>query len=479
MISARLLTFSAVVAASALILWLVCARAALPQASAQGKLLEVRDSPSTPALAGSNSCAAAGCHGALRPQTDELVQHNELTVWVGEDKHALAYDALFSATAVKMVKLLGDKVPAHEDIRCLACHVNPLTATTSPSTRERAEWISGTGCEACHGSASRWLREHTQPAWQSLSSAEKSKAGMTPPGETAAFARQCAGCHVGAPEQGGMPLREVNHDLIAAGHPRLHFEFGVYLANLPRHWSKRINEKLPPDYPLRAWYAGQLVSAQAAAELLADRAQHAGKAQNGRPWPEFTEYNCYACHHDLSQPSDRQKPQHLAGRTPGSLPWGSWNFSMPGVLAESDESAKMKLLPILQQLRKLMQERSSDFRPISTQASAAANALGIWLDQSQQKIDSTALARQLRASAVQGQSFLEDWDHAEQLYLGLAALQQWKRDRSAGRTLEALARKLAFDAAPDKDQYESPRDFDRNRSALRQQFQELGKYLAQ
>jgi Cytochrome c554 and c-prime len=479
MISARVLTFSAIVAASALILWLVCGRAALPRASAQGKLLEVREPSSAPALAGSSSCAAAGCHGALRPQADQSVQHNELTLWVAEDKHALAYEALFTPTALHIAKLLGGKAPAHEDMRCLACHVNPLTATTSPSARERAEWTSGTGCEACHGSASRWLREHTQPAWQSLGPAEKSKAGMTPPGDTVAFARQCVGCHVGAPEQGGMPLRDVNHDLIAAGHPRLHFEFGVYLANLPRHWSKKINEKLLPDHPLRAWFAGQLVSAQAAAELLADRAQHAGKAQNGRPWPEFAEYNCYACHHDLSQPSERQQPQHLAGRAPGSLPWGSWYFSMPGMLAENDDSVSMKLLPILQQLRKLMQERSSDFREISTQASVAANGLRIWLDQSQQKIDSTALARQLRASAVQGQSFLEDWDHAEQLYLGLAALQQWKRQPAARQTLEALARKLAFDAAPDKDQYESPRDFDRKRSALRQQFQELGKNSAQ
>jgi Cytochrome c554 and c-prime len=479
MISARVLTFSAVVAASASIVSLVCGRAALPQASAQSKLLQVRESSSAPALAGSSSCAAAGCHGALRSQPGELVQHNELTLWVGEDRHALAYDALFSSTAVKMVKLLGGKGPAHEDIRCLACHVNPLTATTSPSTRQRAEWTSGTGCEACHGSASQWLPEHTQPAWRLLGAAEKRKAGMTPPGDTAAFARQCAGCHVGAPEHDGMPLRDVNHDLIAAGHPRLHFEFGVYLANLPRHWSKKIDEKRPPDYPLRAWFAGQLVSAQAAAELLADRAQHAGKAQNGRPWPEFAEYNCYACHHDLSQPSERQKLQHFAGRTPGSLPWGSWHFSMPGMLAENDDTAKMKLLPILQQLRKLMQERSAGVREISTQASAAASGLRIWLDQSQQKIDSAALATQLRASTAWGQSFLEDWDQAEQLYLGLAALQQWKRDPSAGRTLEALARKLAFDAAPDKDQYESPRDFDRNRSVLRQQFQELGKNAAQ
>src|SRR5438552_3223451 len=116
MIGARVSTFSAVVAASALIVWLVCGRAALPQASAQSKLVEVRETSSAPALAGSSSCAAAGCHGALRTQADQFVQHNELTLWVAEDKHALAYEALFTPTAVHIAKLLGDKAPAHEDI---------------------------------------------------------------------------------------------------------------------------------------------------------------------------------------------------------------------------------------------------------------------------------------------------------------------------------------------------------------------------
>src|SRR5207237_7361286 len=128
-------------------------------------------------------------------------------------------------------------------------------------------------------------------------------------------------------------------------------------------------------------------SAQAAAELLADRARHSSEPQSGGPWPEFAEYSCYACHHDLSQPSARQKPQHFAGRKLGSLPWGSWYFFMPGILAENDDTAKTKLLPILQQLRELMQERSSGVREVTTQASAAANALRIRLDQSQQKID--------------------------------------------------------------------------------------------
>ena len=47
---------------------------------------------------------------------------------------------------------------------------------------------------------------------------------------------QCAGCHIGQDARGGLPLRDVNHDLIAAGHPRLNFEFAAYHENQPKHW---------------------------------------------------------------------------------------------------------------------------------------------------------------------------------------------------------------------------------------------------
>ena len=31
----------------------------------------------------------------------------------------------------------------------------------------------------------------------------------------------------------GMPLRDVDHDMLAAGHPRLEFEFAAFMANIP------------------------------------------------------------------------------------------------------------------------------------------------------------------------------------------------------------------------------------------------------
>src|SRR5207253_2017930 len=97
------------------------------------------------------------------------------------------------------------------------------------------------------------------------------------------------GCHVGGPSEDGRPPRDVDHDLIAAGHPRLEFEFSGSLANLPAHWSEK-GRNAAPDFPARAWAIGQVASAGAALELLGDRAR-AAEQQSGR-WPEFSEYDC-------------------------------------------------------------------------------------------------------------------------------------------------------------------------------------------
>ena len=160
--------------------------------------------------------------------------------------------------------------------------------------------------------------------------------------------RICAGCHVGSPADDEHLLRDVNHDLIAAGHPRLDFSFSAYLNLMPKHWpdGPRRQDSRPAHYGFRpdsethaeTWAIGQAVTAQAALELLAYRAGSDEKLANGAnkehlapaPWPEFSEYDCYACHHQLdnSFPSSRQKAaQRRAGTDQlGSLRWGTWCF---------------------------------------------------------------------------------------------------------------------------------------------------------
>src|SRR5262249_11794199 len=154
-------------------------------------------------------------------------------------------------------------------------------------------------CEACHGPASRWDVEHITTAWAVPEGRKKrcEAAGMTWLNDLASRAKTCAGCHVGAAadKEKGLPLREVNHDLIAAGHPRLTFEFAVYSARMPHHWDERdrtrAGQPLVKRTPVEEWEAGQLASARAGLTLLADRAQRA--TTNKAPWPEFAELDCY------------------------------------------------------------------------------------------------------------------------------------------------------------------------------------------
>src|SRR5262249_43057859 len=126
---------------------------------------------------------------------------------------------------------------------------------------------------------------------------------------------------------------DVNHDLIAAGHPRMHFEATSFLANLPPHWNPYTAARTKVDEG-QTWAVGQIVSAWAAARLLEHRAKEG-------PWPEFAEYSCYACHHNLQRDSERQRQDGKRERltldgkpaAPGTLPWGEWYFSGAVALA--------------------------------------------------------------------------------------------------------------------------------------------------
>ena len=225
--------------------------------------------------------------------------------------------------------------PAHQDPQCLSCHATPRSVTDLKATAGLNQ--DGVACEACHGPSQRWLGEHTSSAWINRSAHEKETAGFFDTKNLARRAGICAGCHVGSrsslDDLDPFPSRDVNHDLIAAGHPRLTFELAAYLDNLPAHWLEK-GRNADPDFPVRAWSVGQTESARAALELLADRA-----ADLTSPWPEFSAYGCFACHHSLADEPWRQRSQFDSSGTGvkmplGGPPFGSWDFAMTLALAD-------------------------------------------------------------------------------------------------------------------------------------------------
>ena len=120
----------------------------------------------------------------------------------------------------------------------------------------------------------------------------------------------------------------MNHDLIAAGHPRLLYEFANQQSKHPRHWSLDDDKARYPDYEARAWALGTVVSAGRSLALLESRARDAAESHDPGPWPELAEYDCFACHREL-------KPgPPTADR---SLRWGEWTFPALRRLARPEE----------------------------------------------------------------------------------------------------------------------------------------------
>jgi hypothetical protein len=440
--------------------WLATVQRVLPQAGpARPSTEAVAETAQLANLKGTASCSARACHGGLAPATSGPIEQNEFIKWLTTDKHAHAYDVLLEPRSKDIAKNLNptSKVPAHEDYRCLACHTNPLVASEAaralPNTnlagRELVaeERRLGVGCEACHGAAQKWFAEHTKESWPKEPAARRYELGMVPTGaavDLAGFAQRCAGCHVGAPPAGErLPVRDVNHDLIAAGHPRLHFEFGTFLANMPPHWNPKNSKQGTPEFEARVWAVGQVASGHAALELLVYRATPGKDEATSPPWPEFAEYDCFACHHDLSQLM-RQKKEHYGPRLPGSFPWGNWYFTVPELLAgQSPDGAKV--VDSLNALSLLMSKPYPDRAAAARDAKSAADLFAKW--QEQLAGGDLAGLRKVLASAAAPKRGLAYWDVAEQLYLAAAALSEG--DKAVQSEVNDLGKKLAFPTGKD------------------------------
>jgi hypothetical protein len=408
--------------------------AAAPTAAALGPALQ---GP----IAGNGSCAGRSCHGGIDPAQEPGARllMNEHTTWVRDDPHAGAYASLLNEQSKVIVNRLGIGA-AHESARCLSCHAAPEIAA-APQEFPDAEFVKreralGVGCESCHGNARQWIDPHVGAAWKQTSLDEKQKLGMADVADGAALAQRCAGCHVGAPPTAEAPVaRDVNHDLIAAGHPRLTFEFSAYFANLPAHW-KRTN------FPeVQRWATGQLVAADAALKLLQYRAQDVEGKHDPRVWPEFAEYDCFGCHHDLTNASWRQKREPRPGRRRDALTWGSWYFPMPRRIAGKELAGLAALADLME-------------TPLPTHAAVRARVVPALLDLQNLKNavagwdNSTKSAREKRDSliATRPQEQELSWDVAEQTYLSLCALNRAANDPAFKARLTALLDARAFKA---------------------------------
>jgi len=427
--------------------------------------------PAAAEFRGSGSCSAVACHGGIAPRAGLRVLGNEHTTWISHDRHSRAYQTLFADRSDRIVRnLAGNRPqykPASEDERCLACHTTPRSANVLEATG----WMNqdGVGCESCHGASARWLGFHTTQEWRQIESPiQKEAFGFINTKSLAGRARVCAGCHVGAPSASGLLSRDVNHDLIAAGHPRLNFELSAYLDNMPPHWIEKGENGDPTapsaraaNFPARAWAIGQLVTALLSLELLDSRAR-----PGNSPWPEFAESGCFSCHHSLrDQEWRRQRP---AGPARGAPAWGSWAMPMTRELANGfiADPAARRFSESLEQLTALMAKPLPERTIVASQSRKTAESLGGCLEVlAAKRFDAREVETLLDiVNRREAWELVSSWDEAVQRYLALVPLYQARLalapDQAPAlqplrREIDGLLEKLKFPRG-----FDSPSGFD-------------------
>jgi hypothetical protein len=356
-----------------------------------------------------------------------------------KDRHVQAYDVLLTERS-KIIERnyhykseVKNPLPEKDGL-CLRCHSMDSEAALQG---QYVAFSDGIGCERCHGPAEKWLSQHYLNSWKQLNLREKEAFGFHDTKDLRTRARVCAECHIGTGDA------QVDHDLYAAGHPRLYFEMASFVATMPPHWSIKAEKARHPDLEARVWAIGQLTSAQMALELLAFRAN----AENKRPWPEFAEYDCYACHHELTASDARQK-RGYGDRVPGTLPWNEWYYVMPQTLAGANSPVgDAELAKLLGAIGKEMNLPEPNQDQVAKHARAAAQILG-------QKATALETARPFDAPTVRQwfttiwddrNALSGTWDRATQGYLALAALHTAASDLDPSHrdaALQAQLRKL-------------------------------------
>ena len=223
---------------------------------------------------GALSCASAGCHGSPSPVSDGRVQQNEYFTWLENDKHTEAYTVLLDERSRLIARNL-DIGEAHEADLCLDCHSYNVEPEQRGATFDISEGVT---CEACHGPASQWLGSHV------VDDPVRPDLGMADARDLVARTELCLGCHM------GNATKTVDHELIAAGHPDLQFELDTMTALMPSHW----REEDETWFGARQWAVGQAVALR---ESMRQLGRRAGRNET---WPEFADFECFACHHNLS-----------------------------------------------------------------------------------------------------------------------------------------------------------------------------------
>ncbi len=382
---------------------------------------------------GAASCATSNCHAGPRPGVLDLTAKRsmEYQVWIENDPHSRSWRTICGEESLAMMRRLGilegKRIVDQAGFdNCLACH-NSTRRFDEPRFTSTAKHDAngflreGVGCSACHGPSERWIGTHFQAGW---SGEVATGDGFVDASDLYVRARMCASCHVGDKD------RDMNHDIIAAGHPTLRYELATFHAWQPKHWrDHEANDKTA--YEARLWLAGQVAATDASLALLETRAKDAHTVSK---WPEFAAYNCASCHHNLGLDNDREG---IKGARRATAIYSQWNdaglrwlidYRISSGEATEEDTA---LLEAMDRVRDEMERRPRPQSDAVAAASAEARvALADWFDgrpglQERSHFRSDRLGRVIADAAGRSNTF-RSWESAVQFYLAaVAARESW------------------------------------------------------
>lgn len=289
--------------AFALTAWLICAGAQAQPLPSEAEYQHL----------GPATCASSVCHGKVTPDETSNVWLNEYRIWSRDDYHSGAYNVLRSDESRAMAEKLGLSNATTARV-CLDCHADNIPAE---KRGEKFQISDGVGCEACHGGAERWIESHAEPE---ATHEDNLARGMYPTEKPEARARLCLSCHVGTEE------KFADHDIMAAGHPRMSFELETFTVNQPAHYHVDDDylERKGNIRSVNMWATGMVMKARRQLDLLrSDRFSGHGL------FPELAFFDCHACHHPMDD--NRMQATSLTGGLP------------PGVVRLDDSSFQMLL----------------------------------------------------------------------------------------------------------------------------------------
>ena len=406
-------------------------------------LVTVAQQPSNPATpqpvvgryVGVATCVNSGCHGSTEPLNATRILQNEYYTWLNHDRHAQAYNVLFNERSARIAKNMRLRKPANEEKVCLDCHTTNVPAS---EVQGRIDPEDGIQCETCHGPASGWVGSHTDEGWTHQQSVVL---GMIDLAHVPTRAHACNRCHLGTYG------REVDHELIASGHPILAFELDNYTASMPPHWKPGRE-----GHGVNAWAIGQVMKFR---DSLSNLASHA----KGDKWPEFGDMNCYNCHHALKGSEWRQR-RGWPDRA-GLPTWSPQHWAMLRLLiGRVSPQSRDQLDPLVAQIARGV-SRMNDPNGVAANADRARAIVHALVPRFESQRWSDADVRAMMALIAGDRAFIEaaDVHAAEQAALSLQSLASALTRRNPRLLRSPMIKSIdaLFEEVKNRDEYEPAR----------------------